>query len=67
MSKECVLYNRQCTSCGECDLCDINPARKCNNCGKCLDDAEELRTLYIEDFMTIHTDTELVDEKHKKK
>ena len=66
MSKECVLYSRQCTSCGECDMCDINPTKKCDNCGKCLDNAEELRTVYLDDFMTTRTDTELIDKERKK-
>ena len=35
--KQCVLYDRPCTDCGECDVCDLDPEKICDNCGKCLD------------------------------
>lgn len=35
--EECVLYDRTCIECGECDKCDLNPDKICDNCGKCLD------------------------------
>ena len=34
---QCVLYERECINCGECDICDLNPLKICDNCGKCLD------------------------------
>lgn len=34
---ECELYDRECTGCGECDVCDLDPEKICDNCGKCLD------------------------------
>ena len=37
IGKECVLYDRICIGCGECDRCDLNPENICDNCGKCLD------------------------------
>lgn len=37
LGKECVLYDRVCIGCGECDLCDLDPEKICDNCGKCLD------------------------------
>lgn len=33
----CVLYDKVCTECGECLMCDLEPQKKCNNCGKCLE------------------------------
>ena len=35
--KECVLYDRECIDCGECDVCDLDSTKLCDNCGKCLD------------------------------
>ena len=32
---KCVLYDRECIECGECNICDINPDKVCDNCGKC--------------------------------
>lgn len=35
--EDCVLYDRKCIGCGECELCDLDPLKICDNCGKCLD------------------------------
>ncbi len=37
MKEKCILYDRDCIDCGECEFCDLNPSKLCNNCGKCLD------------------------------
>ena len=34
---KCVLYDRDCIGCLECETCDLNPDKVCDNCGKCLD------------------------------
>lgn len=34
--KRCVLYDRECIECGECNLCDLDPTKVCDNCGKCI-------------------------------
>lgn len=34
---DCVLYDRKCIGCMECEICDIDPNKICDNCGKCLD------------------------------
>ena len=37
MEYKCVLYDRECIDCGECDKwCDINPEKECDNCGECI-------------------------------
>ncbi len=36
MNKKCVLYDRDCNDCGECEYCDLDPEKICDNCGKCL-------------------------------
>ncbi|MBQ7408380.1 MAG: hypothetical protein IJW13_03815 [Clostridia bacterium] len=33
---KCVLYDRDCIDCGECDICDLDKNKICDNCGKCL-------------------------------
>lgn len=35
--QECVLYDRECIGCMECEVCDLDPNKICDNCGKCLD------------------------------
>ncbi len=37
MTKQCVLYDRECINCGECMFCDLEPTKICDNCGKCID------------------------------
>lgn len=47
MTRECVLYERECIGCGECDICDLDEDKICDNCGKCLEEEGEFRTLDI--------------------
>ena len=35
--QECVLYDRECIGCMECEMCDLATDKICDNCGKCLD------------------------------
>ncbi|MDR1598669.1 MAG: hypothetical protein LBS11_02160 [Oscillospiraceae bacterium] len=32
----CVLYDRPCVECGECDRCDLDPGKRCDNCMRCV-------------------------------
>ncbi|MDE6597037.1 MAG: hypothetical protein K2K60_00165 [Clostridia bacterium] len=34
--QKCVLYERECIGCLECETCDLDPKKICDNCGKCL-------------------------------
>lgn len=34
--KPCVLYDRECIECGECNVCDLDPGKVCDNCGRCI-------------------------------
>ena len=43
----CVLYERDCIGCLECETCDLDPNKVCDNCGKCLN---------MDDFATIKID-----------
>lgn len=45
--KKCVLFDRDCENCGECEFCDLDPTKLCDNCGKCLN---------MDDFATIKID-----------
>ncbi|MEG2721087.1 MAG: hypothetical protein RR914_07140 [Oscillospiraceae bacterium] len=47
-AKDCVLYDRKCNDCGECDVCDLNPFKKCDNCGKCIDTNQEYQEIKID-------------------
>ena len=34
--QECVLYDRECIGCLECEICDLDESKICDNCGRCL-------------------------------
>ncbi len=49
MKKECLLYDRECIDCGECDRCDLDPDKICDNCMKCVyGENEQYRTIKID-------------------
>lgn len=45
---KCVLYDRECIECGECNICDINPDKVCDNCGKCIEVESDYAEIEIE-------------------
>ena len=49
--RKCVLYDRECIECGECNLCDLDPSKICDNCGKCIDSGEEYAELKIDEVI----------------
>lgn len=47
MEKDCVLYDRKCIDCGECNMCDLNPLKVCDNCGACLETQDDYTAIKI--------------------
>jgi len=45
--RRCVLYDRECIECGECNICDLDPSKICDNCGKCIGLGGDLEYLAI--------------------
>ncbi len=48
---ECVLMDRECIDCGECDICDLDSSKICDNCCKCIDSDADFRGIYIDDII----------------
>ena len=48
--KMCVLYDRICCHCGECDRCDLDPDKICDNCMKCVNGDNEYRGIAIDEI-----------------
>lgn len=46
--KQCVLEDRACTNCRECDICDLNSEKICDNCMKCINSEEDYKSVIIE-------------------
>lgn len=61
MAKQCVLYDRVCTGCGECDVCDLDENKICDSCGKCIMGDREYNEIKI-DKIIIDEKSEDTDE-----
>ena len=46
--RQCVLYDRECNGCGECDRCDLDPEKICDNCMKCVTGDADYRSVNID-------------------
>ena len=46
-TQKCVLCDRDCIGCLECEICDLDENKVCDNCGKCLE---------IRDYATVRID-----------
>ncbi len=44
----CILEDKKCTDCGECNLCDLDENKICDNCGKCIDSEAESRAIKVD-------------------
>ena len=49
--KECILEDKICTNCGDCEICDLDENKKCDNCGKCIESSAESRAIEISDIL----------------
>jgi len=62
----CVLYDKACIECGECEYCDLDKEKLCDNCGKCIDSMQDYRIVNIEKFIEEHKGTKSI-KRYKKK
>lgn len=60
--QQCVLYDRECIGCLECQICDLDPNKFCDNCGRCLD-IKDYATIRID---KIYSDNSRINKKAKK-
>ena len=50
-NNECVLMDRECNDCGECDICDLDRSKICNDCCNCIDNDADFKGVYIDNIM----------------
>ena len=50
-NKECVLADRECIDCGECDMCDLDNSKICDNCCVCIDSTADYKQVEIDDIL----------------
>ena len=55
MKKECILYDRECINCGECDICDLDSKKICDNCGKCIESGDDYNIMDVD--LTVEDDS----------
>lgn len=51
LGQECVLYDRECIGCLECETCDLDPHKLCDNCGKCIE-VQDVASIKIDKIYT---------------
>ena len=47
-TQKCVLYDRDCIGCMECEMCDLDPNKICDNCMKCVNGDATYRAIAID-------------------
>ncbi len=60
--KECVLTERECIDCGECDICDLNPNKICDNCCVCIDKGADFNSVEIDEIIEADSTEEELDD-----
>lgn len=49
--KECVLMDRECIECGECNICDLDPDKICDNCCACIEKGTDYNSIEIDEII----------------
>ena len=49
--KECVLMDRECSDCGECNICDLDPNKICDNCCACIEKDADYSSIEIDEII----------------
>lgn len=44
----CILEEKECVKCYECEMCDLNRNKVCDNCGKCIDSKTDYRAIEVD-------------------
>lgn len=50
--KTCILNERFCNQCGDCDRCDLEPSKVCDNCMECLDADLDYKVIQIDEVIS---------------
>lgn len=58
---ECVLEDKECIDCGQCDICDMDPDKICDNCCKCIDGDADYKGIYVDDIIDGDVDEEEIE------
>ena len=56
LGEKCILYDRDCIECWECEACDLNPSKRCDSCGKCLEPDKNYKIIKIDKIISENTE-----------
>lgn len=63
----CILEDRLCIECGECDVCELDPNKICDNCCKCIESTTKADYAEIQiDDILINTESLKNDKGHSR-
>ena len=51
LGEHCILEDRICTECGECDRCELYPDKLCDNCCKCIETDVDYLEIQVDDIL----------------
>ncbi|AFM41806.1 hypothetical protein Desaci_2894 [Desulfosporosinus acidiphilus SJ4] len=67
IGEPCILENRPCSNCGECELCDLDPSKLCDNCCRCINTLEgDYAEIGIDDIL-LNNEEKSSGNRYKKK
>ncbi|HBV85653.1 hypothetical protein [Desulfosporosinus sp.] len=65
LGDSCILEDRVCTECGDCDVCDLDPTKQCDDCCQCIKTPEgDYAEIEIDDVL-LNTEDKTTDHPHK--
>ena len=47
----CILEDKECINCGECEMCDIDNEKICDSCGKCIESEADYRAIDVDEVV----------------
>ena len=60
----CVLEDRHCHQCGECDQCELDNNKTCDNCCQCIETGADYAEVKIDDILINEEDLEASKDKN---
>ena len=67
---KCVLEDKYCNDCGQCNVCDLDNTKICDNCCKCIDSGSDYNSINIDEIIEENDNTifdnNLINWKYKK-
>ncbi|MCK5128668.1 MAG: hypothetical protein KAQ68_02355 [Clostridiales bacterium] len=50
--RKCILEEKSCIECGDCNICDLDTHKVCDNCGKCIELDMDYSSVLIDEIVS---------------